>query len=90
METERDFSNSLLKRRELIVSFEHQSNPGFAKTSELLASAFKVPADTIVIKSIQSRYGSAIFVVTAFVYATVADKERVERIKAAAPAAGSA
>lgn len=77
-----DFNNTLLKRREVKVIMEAPSNPGFEKALNLVAQQFKVNEDTIVIKTLKSKFGRDTFLIDAFIYDSTKDKFLIEpRIK---------
>jgi ribosomal protein S24E len=90
METINDFTNKLLKRRELLVSIEAQKNPSMVEAQELVAGEFKAEKDLIAIKSIRNRFGTHLFEVEAFVYHDAAQKGRVERKPKVKKAPGAA
>lgn len=70
--------NKLLKRDEITATLVEQSNPGFAKARALLASEVKAAEELIVLKAVHSHFGSNEFTIEAYVYGSVADKERIE------------
>lgn len=70
--------NKLLKRDEITASLVEQSNPGFAKARTLLAEALKVAEERIALRAVRSHFGSNEFTIEAYVYDSVADKERIE------------
>jgi len=78
METKKKFRNDLLKRNEIVIVNEYDSNPGFEKTKSDLASGLKVDAENIVIRRVGSHFGSNEFVVEAFVYDSPEDLAKVE------------
>lgn len=72
-------ANKLLRRRELITQINETSSPTFSQTKTMLAVNLKVPEEQVVIKSIRSKFGRHTFEVDAFVYESIADKERIEQ-----------
>ncbi|MBI2632245.1 hypothetical protein HYW75_04535 [Candidatus Pacearchaeota archaeon] len=73
-----DLKNNLLKRREVSTVIENKSNPGYESTLNDLAKNLKVDKNLLVIKSLKSKFGNNSFLVNAFVYDTIQDKERIE------------
>ena len=78
MEVKRDFRNDLLKRRELELVMEADSNPGFENSKKAIVEEFKSPEENIVVKSIMGSFGSNKFSIEAFIYDSVEDKEKIE------------
>jgi ribosomal protein S24E len=78
METSKDFSNGLLKRKELVVVLKEKTNPGIEKVKKEIAEKFKSKEENIVIKKVVSGFGSNEFKVDAYIYEDVATKEAVE------------
>ncbi len=74
----KEFNNKLLKRKEVEVSQKYGGNPGLALVLKDVAVHFKVQEDLVVIKRINSQFGSDSFLIQAFVYDSVKDKERIE------------
>ena len=56
MEILNENKNTLLKRRELLVSLPSASNPGFNDSKKHLAEKFKTELDNIAIKSIKNNF----------------------------------
>jgi ribosomal protein S24E len=90
-------TNELLKRKEIIISANYDSNPGFVKVQEDIAKKFNVNHDLVVVKGIHGGFGTHDFKIDAFIYDSVKDKEIVEPKKkdknktaeaASAPAGG--
>jgi len=78
MDVVKEFDNRLLKRKEVEVSDRYNSNPGLSKVLEDIAKHLKVKEEVVVIKKINSHFGSNNFLIDAFIYDSPADKERVE------------
>lgn len=78
MKTIKEFKNDLLKRKELLVSFEADKNPGFESSKQMIVEKMKVDADKIAVKSVRSHFGSREFTVEAFVYDSAKDREIIE------------
>jgi len=78
MDVVKEFDNRLLKRKEVEVSKQYDSNPGFAKVSEDIVKHLNVKEEVIVIKKINSYFGSNNFLIDVFIYDSSTDKERIE------------
>ena len=78
MEIIKDFRNDLLKRKEVEVTIESDSNPGFDFSREKVSSEFGVAADVVAIKAVRGKFGSNEFLVEAFIYDSVDDMEKTE------------
>jgi len=78
MDVVKEFDNRLLKRKEVEVSKQYNSNPGFAKVLEDITKHLNVKEEVVVIKKINSHFGSNNFLIDAFIYDSSKDKERVE------------
>lgn len=79
MKITKEFRNELLKRKEFELVIEAPSNPGYKKTSEIIAEELKVPAENICIKSLKGSFGRNEFVADVLVYDSAKDKEMIER-----------
>ena len=78
MNVMKEFRNNLLKRKELIISIDAESNPGFEKVRQECVNYFSVAADNIVVKSIKGKFGRRNFVAEVFVYDSVENKNKIE------------
>ena len=78
MKINRDFSNKLLKRRELEVVIESVSSPRHDEVMGEIVKKFEANEDVVVIKGIKSHFGSSEFVCNVFVYDSVEGKETIE------------
>jgi len=86
----KDLKNDLLKRREVKLVVEAEANPGYGKALELVAEKFNANKDNIVVKELKSKFGRHTFLIDAFIYNSITDKETTEpkkKIKKAAPGA---
>jgi len=81
MKTVKEFKNNLMKRREVVLDCEYDSNPGKEKVSQDVASQFKSSPECVVVRKIGSSFGTNSFVIDSFVYDSVEDKDRIERKK---------
>lgn len=73
-----DFKNDLLKRRELVVDIQSESNPGMQGAVKALVDEFKAEENCIVVQKIDSKFGSDNFIISAFIYDSAADKGKIE------------
>ena len=78
MDVVKEFDNRLLKRKEIEVSNQYSSNPGLSRVLEDITKHLNVKEEVVVIKKINSYFGSNNFLIDAFIYDSSADKERVE------------
>ena len=78
MKIEKDFKNTLLRRREIQFFIESKDNPGFENSRKIVVEKLKVPEDNVAIKSVRNNFGTHDFFVEAFVYDTKEEKERIE------------
>jgi len=73
-----DFRNDLLKRKEVKLIIESQSNPGFQNSLGILAQHFKAKEETIAMKAVKSKFGRNTFLIDAFIYDSKEDKDNIE------------
>ncbi|MFH1425481.1 MAG: hypothetical protein ABIG28_01985 [archaeon] len=78
MKTLRDFSNKLLKRRELEVTFVEDRNPGLERAKEKIVKEFKADESLVVVKSLKNNFGNNEFKVNVFIYEDSESKEKIE------------
>jgi ribosomal protein S24E len=78
MEVIHDFRNDLLKRREVKMVVEAESNPGFADAMKIIAEKFKSVEDVIKVNNVKSKFGRNTFLVDSFIYDSLEDRERIE------------
>lgn len=81
MKIQKDFKNKLLKRREIVAVIEEQKNPGFDKVIGELVNELKVDKELVAINKLDSRFGRNEFVIDAFVYDSIEDKNKIETKK---------
>ena len=74
----KEFRNNLLKRNEVDLVFEAESNPGFSGAREVVVKKFKANEDGIVVKAVRSEFGKNEFLVEAFIYDSKKDMEKIE------------
>ena len=73
-----EFENTLLKRKEFLVSEEYDTNPGIERVTEEISKQFKADKEQIVVRRIISEFGKKLFKVDVFIYNSVEDKAKVE------------
>lgn len=86
----KDLKNNLLKRREIKLVVNAEKNPGMADASKMIAEHFKSNEDVIIVRELKSKFGRDSFLIDAFIYNSVQDKEQTEpkkKIKKGAEAA---
>ena len=81
MEIIEDKENFLLNRREVKVIVEAEKNPGFEEAENMISEQFKVEKENIIVKGIKGKFGRNTFLITAFIYKSKEDKEKIERKK---------
>ena len=74
----KDLQNKLLNRREVQVVMESSSNPGFEGAKKIIGDNFKAKEEMIAVKKVKGKFGRDTFLVDAFIYDSVGDKERIE------------
>ena len=72
------FKNSILKRTEVEYTVEALQNPGFQKATEMVSDKLKATKENIAIKAVRGKFGKNQFLIEAFVYDSLADKEKIE------------
>ncbi len=78
MNTILDNKNNLLKRREVKLVIESDSNPGYENSKKLIAKQFKTEEENIAVKNVKSKFGRKTFLIDAFIYDSAKDKESME------------
>ncbi|MCL5018479.1 MAG: hypothetical protein M1416_01785 [Candidatus Pacearchaeota archaeon] len=71
--------NPLFNRREVEVNLESNVPPKINEAEEVLSKKFSVNSDSVKVKKIAGKFGSTNFVITANVYPSKEDKEKIER-----------
>ena len=74
----KNFNNSLLHRKEVKVIIQSSGNPGFQKSIKLLAEHFKSNEENVAVKEIKSKFGRDSFLIEAFIYDSVQEKNLIE------------
>ena len=78
MKIVKDFSNSLLKRREIEIVLDSESNPNFNEMKKKIVGKFEVPEERVVVKKIDGCFGRREFIVDVFIYYDEASKKAIE------------
>ena len=76
-----EFTNELLKRKEITAITESETNPGFEIVRKKISSHFGADENLIVVNNIKGRFGSHTFFIEAFIYNSLEDRERIEAKK---------
>ena len=72
-----EFRNDLLKRREVKMAVNAESNPGFDEVRKIIAEKFKVETENIVVNNVESKFGSDNFLVKAFIYDSLEQRKEI-------------
>jgi len=78
MKTIKNFRNDLLKRNEVKVVMSAGKNPGLATAAKNIAEHLKTKEENVVVRELKSSFGRDTFLIDAFVYDSVMDKEKIE------------
>ena len=78
MKTIKDLKNELLHRREVKLIVNEKSNPGIKNGLKIVAEHFKADENLIVIKQLKSKFGRDTFLIDAYLYDSIKDKETIE------------
>ncbi len=70
--------NPILKRKEFVISLDSSSAPKIQEAETFLSEQLASQSDNIKIKKIKGSFGSGNFVISANVYDSKEDKEKVE------------
>lgn len=73
-----DFHNTLLHRRDVVMTKSYNSNPGFIIVKQDIASHFKVSPDCVVVLAIRGGFGISEFTLEARLYDSVEFLQSVE------------
>jgi len=81
MKTIKNFRNDLLKRNEVKVVMSAGKNPGLVTASKDIAEHLKTKEENVVVRELKSSFGRDTFLIDAFVYDSVMEKEKIEQKK---------
>jgi ribosomal protein S24E len=70
--------NPLFNRKEVEVNLEIDVTPKIKEAEEFIAKEFSSNAENVKIKSIKGRFGSRNFIITAHIYKSKEEKDKIE------------
>lgn len=70
--------NPLFNRREIILGIKTEKTPSKAEAEKLISEKFSTNSENIKVKTIEGRFGSKEFKITANIYKSPKDKEDIE------------
>jgi len=70
--------NNLFKRKEIQAEINALKVPSKEELSELIAKKFSAEKQAIVIEKINGKFGSSLFMISAKIYHSSADKDKIE------------
>ncbi len=70
--------NPLFNRKEIEVSIEANVAPKMQETEEFIAKEFSTNHENVKVKKIKGRFGSTNFTITANIYHSKEDKDKIE------------
>jgi len=73
--------NPLFSRKEIQVSVEAEITPSHLNVEKLISEKFSIPVEKIKIKKISGKFGSKTFIITANIYSSKEDKNKIESEK---------
>ena len=72
--------NNLLNRQEIVLTLEQESIPSKNEIAKMLAKQFKTEEENIIIKKINSKFGSKKFEISAKIYKDAESRQKYEVI----------
>ena len=73
-----EIKNPLFKRKEVKLIISSLLTPNMEDSEKLISEKFSVPEENIQIKGINGKFGSNTFLISANVYSSKEDKEKIE------------
>jgi ribosomal protein S24E len=70
--------NPLFNRREIEVSIITEISPKIKEAEEFIAKEFSIIPENVKIKKIKGRFGSKNFIITANIYTSKEEKDKIE------------
>jgi len=70
--------NPLFNRKEIEILIETPVAPKISETEEFIAKEFSTHAENVKVKKIKGRFGSTNFTITANIYYSKEDKDKIE------------
>jgi len=80
METIQEKHNPLFGRKEVVIKIERETPPKKDEAAKMVAEKFSVPEDNIHIEGIHGKFGTEGFTITAEIYNSKEDKEKINKI----------
>jgi len=72
--------NPLFFRDEIKILIEAEKTPSYNEASSLISEKFNKSIENIAIKKVKSKFGRNTFMISAFVYDSKDDKEKIEKV----------
>jgi ribosomal protein S24E len=70
--------NPMFNRKELVVSINTNVSPKISEAEAFIAKEFSSNAENVKVRKIKGRFGSTNFVITANIYSSKEDKDKIE------------
>lgn len=70
--------NPLFRRKEIRVSIDSEVSPNRSEILNFISEKFSVPADNILVRKINGKFGSKNFTISANLYSSREEKENTE------------
>lgn len=70
--------NILFNREEIKLAVESDSSISFPQAYKIISEKFKAPEENIKVEGIQGKFGSKKFIISAKVYTSKQEKDRIE------------
>ena len=70
--------NNLFKRKEIKAEIHASKVPSKEEISELIAKKFSAEKQAVVIEKVSGKFGSSLFSISAKIYSSPADKDKIE------------
>lgn len=78
IETINEKENPLFSRKEVIIKIKEKSVPSHADTEKIISEKFSTNPESIKVKKIDARFGSDEFIISAFIYSSPEEKNKIE------------
>jgi|WetSurMetagenome_2_1015567.scaffolds.fasta_scaffold393682_2 ribosomal protein S24E len=70
--------NPMFNRKELVVSINTNVSPKISEAEAFIAKEFSSSAENVKVRKIKGRFGSTNFVITANIYSSKEEKDKIE------------
>jgi ribosomal protein S24E len=70
--------NPLFNRKELVLSVDTNVSPKISEAEAFIAKEFSSSAENVKVRKIKGRFGSTNFVITANIYSSKEEKDKIE------------